>query len=79
MGIINHFSEGNNEQEYEGLHSHWKDDDKPINNESSLDIKYALDTAYNTGIDHCLEILLTWDSIYLPPELINSLTSLKKK
>ncbi len=26
MSIIKHFSEGNNDQEYEGLHSHWKED-----------------------------------------------------
>ena len=55
MGIINHFSEGNNDQEYNGLHSHWKDE-----HESKLVEIFTEDaiiTSYNLAIDRCISQL----------------------
>jgi hypothetical protein len=93
MGIINHFSQGNNDQEYEGLHSHWKDEE-PVNNTTETAttndsnwMEDKLNEFYNGAIDHAIEIVLQKQklfpmSVYAEGvflELINSLTNLKKK
>ena len=81
MGIIKHFSEGNNDQEYNGLHSHWKDEEpQPAvihNTDDSLLV--AMNTAYNKAIDDAIGILEKHNKIYEGvPDLIKCLTELKK-
>lgn len=69
MSIIKHFSEGNNDQEYESLHQHWKDNtedlsNKVIDNPNPIPdyilkewiekAKPLVDSAYNLAVDECL-------------------------
>jgi hypothetical protein len=73
MGIINHFSQGNNDQEYEGLHSHWKDEKTGVERliegnslASELHREASNKAYYNLAIDKAIEVVTNLNKEMFP-------------
>lgn len=64
MSIIKHFSEGNNDQEYEGMHSHWKEEQSKglvgggDTQEKESSTEKILTDVWNSGYNQGMEVAI---------------------